>query len=60
MECIEKSLELFRYGEMVADRNGLILLDTKYEFGKNSKGEIILIDELHTCDSVDFGLKIHI
>ena len=29
----------------------MILVDTKYEFGKNSKGEIILIDEIHTPDS---------
>jgi phosphoribosylaminoimidazole-succinocarboxamide synthase len=53
----EKALELFQYGEMVANRNGLILVDTKYEFGKNSKGEILLIDELHTCDSSRFWIK---
>ena len=30
---------------------GLILVDTKYEFGYDSDGSIILIDEVHTCDS---------
>ena len=43
--------ELFRVGtEMAADR-GLILVDTKYEFGKDSQGVIRLIDEVHTPDS---------
>ena len=43
--------ELFRLGtEMAADR-GLILVDTKYEFGKDSQGVIRLIDEVHTPDS---------
>ena len=46
----QKSLELFKYGQMVADTKGLILVDTKHEFGfVNNK--IILIDEVHTCDS---------
>ncbi len=43
-------LELFEHGQMVAESKGLILVDTKYEFGFVD-GEIILIDELHTCDS---------
>ena len=51
MEFIrEVCLELFEYGQMVAESKGLILVDTKYEFGLLD-GEIILIDELHTCDS---------
>ena len=46
-----KALELFRYGQEVAETRGLILVDTKYEFGYDPEGNIILIDELHTCDS---------
>ena len=45
------SLRLFNEGSKIANDQGLILVDTKYEFGKNSKGEIILIDEIHTPDS---------
>ena len=43
--------ELFKEGSKIANERGLILVDTKYEFGKNSKGEIVLIDEIHTPDS---------
>lgn len=46
-----KALELFRYGESIATKMDMILVDTKYEFGRNSRGEIILIDEVMTCDS---------
>tara|TARA_Y100000591_G_scaffold74837_2_gene62328 strand:+ start:539 stop:2416 length:1878 start_codon:yes stop_codon:yes gene_type:complete len=53
---VSKSLELFRYGQEVADKAGLILVDTKYEFGFLN-GEIILIDEVHTCDSSRYWLK---
>lgn len=42
---------LFERGSEMARNNGLILVDTKYEFGKNKKGEIVLIDEIHTPDS---------
>lgn len=52
-----KALELFRYGTEVVDKKGLILVDTKYEFGRTIDGEIILIDEIHTCDSSRFWLK---
>ena len=45
------TLKLFEDGSKIAHNQGLILVDTKYEFGKNSKGEIILIDEIHTPDS---------
>jgi phosphoribosylaminoimidazole-succinocarboxamide synthase len=47
-----KALELYKFGAQVAATRGLILVDTKYEFGvDNETGEIILIDECHTCDS---------
>ena len=43
--------KLFKEGGRIAESQGLILVDTKYEFGKNSKGEIVVIDEIHTPDS---------
>ncbi|MBN3034919.1 MAG: phosphoribosylaminoimidazolesuccinocarboxamide synthase [Bacteroidales bacterium] len=42
--------ELFRRGSQIAENRGLILVDTKYEFGKRN-GRIYLIDEIHTPDS---------
>jgi phosphoribosylaminoimidazole-succinocarboxamide synthase len=42
---------LFARGSEMAAKRGLILVDTKYEFGKTADGEIILIDEIHTPDS---------
>jgi phosphoribosylaminoimidazole-succinocarboxamide synthase len=45
------ALKLFKRGEEVALSHGLILVDTKYEFGLTPEGEIILIDEIHTPDS---------
>lgn len=42
---------LFTRGSEMAAKRGLILVDTKYEFGKTAEGEIILIDEIHTPDS---------
>lgn len=42
---------LFQRGTELAAKRGLILVDTKYEFGKTSDGEIVLIDEIHTPDS---------
>ena len=44
------SLELFKRGSQMASEMGLILVDTKYEFGKKD-GQIYLIDEIHTPDS---------
>ena len=45
------SLELFKRGTQIAKNSGLILVDTKYEFGLDSENNIILIDEIHTPDS---------
>ena len=42
---------LFKRGQEMAKEKGLILVDTKYEFGKDASGKIILIDEIHTPDS---------
>ena len=53
----EKSLELFIRGSDLASKNGLILVDTKYEFGYDSNGVITLIDEIHTPDSSRYFYK---
>ena len=42
---------LFQRGTEIAQKRGLILVDTKYEFGKTTDGKIVLIDEIHTPDS---------
>lgn len=42
---------LFARGSEIAKQHGLILVDTKYEFGKTKTGKIVLIDEIHTPDS---------
>ena len=42
---------LFKRGTEIAAKRGLILVDTKYEFGKTKDGKIVLIDEIHTPDS---------
>jgi phosphoribosylaminoimidazole-succinocarboxamide synthase len=48
------AMQIFQRGQEVAARAGLILVDTKYEFGRTPEGEIILIDEVHTPDSSRF------
>lgn len=53
----EKTLKLFARGTEIASKNGLILVDTKYEFGFDSDGNIYLIDEIHTPDSSRFWIK---
>jgi phosphoribosylaminoimidazole-succinocarboxamide synthase len=56
-EAAALAAKLFAAGtEMCAER-GLILVDTKYEFGKTADGRIIVIDEIHTPDSSRFWLK---
>jgi phosphoribosylaminoimidazole-succinocarboxamide synthase len=45
------ALKLFAHGRAVAERRGLILVDTKYEFGFEAAGRIVLADEIHTPDS---------
>mmetsp|Transcript_2007 Transcript_2007/g.6028 ORF Transcript_2007/g.6028 Transcript_2007/m.6028 type:complete len:536 (+) Transcript_2007:215-1822(+) len=54
--CAKAAMELFAYGQKVASEHGLILVDTKYEFGKDENGTIRLIDEIHTPDSSRFWL----
>ena len=45
------ALKLFARGQEVAASHGLILVDTKYEFGTDESGNLVLIDEIHTPDS---------
>jgi phosphoribosylaminoimidazole-succinocarboxamide synthase len=47
----EMAMALFKEGERVCAERGLILVDTKYEFGKTPDGRIVVIDEIHTPDS---------
>ncbi len=48
------ALDIFRRGQEIAQRAGLILVDTKYEFGRGANDDVMLIDELHTPDSSRF------
>ena len=53
-EVQSAALALFRRGQQAAQRAGLILVDTKYEFGRAPDGRVVLIDEVHTPDSSRF------
>ena len=50
-EIADKSIKLFKRGQEIALERGLILVDTKYEFGLDENGGLVLIDEIHTPDS---------
>jgi phosphoribosylaminoimidazole-succinocarboxamide synthase len=56
-ELCDKSLKVFARGREIASKNGLILVDTKYEFGFDEMGVITLADEIHTPDSSRFWIK---
>lgn len=49
--CKQYAHQLFTHGQKVAFEKGLILVDTKYEFGKDANGTILLVDEIQTPDS---------
>ena len=51
------SLKLFQRGTELADKRGLLLVDTKYEFGKTPEDKIVVIDEIHTPDSSRYFYK---
>ncbi|MFX1441875.1 MAG: phosphoribosylaminoimidazolesuccinocarboxamide synthase [Promethearchaeota archaeon] len=51
----QASIKLFKFGQEYCKKNGLILVDTKYEFGKKD-GELMVIDEIHTQDSSRFWI----
>jgi len=53
----QMSLDLFNYGQDIAAKNGLILVDTKYELGKDSSGNIKFVDEIHTPDSSRYWIE---
>lgn len=53
-EAARMAMELFAFGEKLCEGRGLILVDTKYEFGKTKDGRIVAIDEVHTPDSSRF------
>jgi phosphoribosylaminoimidazole-succinocarboxamide synthase len=50
------ALAIFKRGQEIARRGGLILVDTKYEFGRAPDGHVTIIDEVHTPDSSRFWL----
>ena len=50
-EAADLALAMYRRGTELAARRGLILVDTKYEFGRAADGRLLLIDEVHTPDS---------
>jgi phosphoribosylaminoimidazole-succinocarboxamide synthase len=51
VRTVEAALRLFQRGQEIAGHAGLILADTKYEFGLDEHGTVMLIDEMHTPDS---------
>ncbi len=51
------SLKLFERGTKICAKAGIVLVDTKYEFGLDKKGQLMLIDEIHTPDSSRFWIK---
>ena len=51
------AIEIFERGQKIANKAGIILVDTKYEFGLDEKGKLLIIDEIHTPDSSRFWIK---
>ena len=58
-EASHIALRLFQHGVEVAAKHGLILVDTKYELGKDREGKILVVDEIHTPDSSRYWLSHH-
>lgn len=50
-EASDAALKLFQYGTEIAAQHGLILVDTKYELGRDREGRMLVVDEIHTPDS---------
>jgi len=48
---------MFAYGQAVAEKRGLILVDTKYEMGVTAENKLIVIDEVHTPDSSRYWVR---
>eukprot|EP01038_Epipyxis_sp_PR26KG_P017445 gene17445-24129_t len=55
--CSNYAHRLFEFSQQVAASKGLILVDTKYEFGKDSDGNIVLVDEIQTPDSSRYWVQ---
>jgi phosphoribosylaminoimidazole-succinocarboxamide synthase len=53
-EAAELAMKLFVAGQRVCEERGLIFVDTKYEFGRDRAGRLLVIDEIHTPDSSRF------
>jgi len=56
-EVAEIALKLFARGQQIAKEKGLILVDTKYEFGEDENGNMVVADEVHTPDSSRFWIE---
>jgi len=54
--CAKAAMAVFARGQTIAAKRGLILVDTKYEFGKDDDDNVVLIDEVHTPDSSRYWL----
>jgi len=55
-QVCDAAIAIFQRGQEIARRGGLILVDTKYEFGVDEDGQLVLIDEVHTPDSSRFWI----
>jgi phosphoribosylaminoimidazole-succinocarboxamide synthase len=55
--CANYAMTIFKIGQEISESKGLVLVDTKYEFGKDKNGNIMLIDEVHTPDSSRYWIK---
>ncbi|MCU0693476.1 MAG: phosphoribosylaminoimidazolesuccinocarboxamide synthase [Polyangiaceae bacterium] len=53
-KAADMAMKLFAFGQKICAQRGLILVDTKYEFGKAPDGSLVVIDEIHTPDSSRF------
>ncbi|MBI2784853.1 MAG: phosphoribosylaminoimidazolesuccinocarboxamide synthase [Legionella longbeachae] len=56
LEASDLAIKLYNRGVEIAKQHGLILVDTKYEFGRDKNGKIIAVDEIHTPDSSRYWL----
>jgi phosphoribosylaminoimidazole-succinocarboxamide synthase len=56
-EAAKDAMKLFAAGQAICAERGLILVDTKYEFGRTREGKLLVMDEIHTPDSSRFWLQ---
>lgn len=56
-QICETAIAIFQRGQAIAQQGGLMLVDTKYEFGLDAAGQLTLIDEVHTPDSSRFWIS---